>query len=264
MFQRILPLLCRTAASRGGSPFPRLAALRALSAVALAGLLLSLAPRAAGAFQLTPPRTYTLSFNRTCAQQQTDDAVFGDGEDEPYVLLFVGDLTTGSAVVKRTTVFSGVDSGECRDQTVPLWGPSGTAAAFPGNAPDNLLALVLPMEHDNCDVNKVQSSMESGLRSRLGQYRQQGLSRDRIASQLAGDMAIAAQCSVIQPWNPLQSEDRPIGFPQELRITATDVSTANSGTPVNKTLAHDNRAVSIGGFYTTRFQLQATPVVLAP
>jgi hypothetical protein len=263
VLQRTLTTLLRTAASVGGSPFPRLTALRAVGVTALAGLLVTLAPKDAGAFPF-PLFTYTLNFDRTCAIRQTDDAVFGKGDDEPYVLLFVGNLATGSGVVQRSTVFSGVNDGECRDQTVSLWGPTGTAADFPGGTADNLLVLVLPMEHDDCDVNRVQSAMQTGLSARLAQQVSQGQSRASIAAGLKTRMAIAAQCSVVHPWDPRQSEDEPIGFPQELRITATDISTANSGTSVHKTLAHDNRDVSAGGYYTTRFELQATPTLVAP
>ena len=218
--------------------------LRAVLVLAVAGLLLlPLAPRAAGAL------TYTLDFYRLSVTDESGEI----GSDEPYVLFFVGNLTTGEAVVKRTSIFGSMDSGESREETVRLWGPNDTEAAFPGDTPDNLVILVQAMEHDNCDVEEVRADMESWMRYQLGQYLKQGLGRDRIASELHTDMAIMAQCSARKP---PYNEDDSVGYIQELRITAEDIAAADSGTPVDKELTHydDFRDDTT---YLTYYRLQA-------
>jgi hypothetical protein len=225
--------------------FRGLTVLRAVLVLAVAGLLLPLAPRAAGAL------SYTLDFYRLAVTDESNEV----GSDEPYVLFFVGNLATGEAVVQRTSIFGSVDRDESRYETVRLWGPNGTEAPLPGDTPDNLVILVQAMEHDDCDVERVRSDMEYWMRYQLGRYLQQGLPRDRIAAELFTDMAISAQCSA-RHW--YESADEIIDSPRELRITATDVVTVNSGAPMDKVLTHDNTSGDTN--YLTYYRLQATAI----
>ena len=258
MFQLSRATLRRTASSLGGLTLHGRTALRAAGLLAVAGLLLTMTMASAPA-EAHSIHGYTLDFFRLEAVEESGEI----GSDEPYVLLAVINLTTGEVVVKRTSVFSAVDSGESRLQTVRLWGPSGSAAPFPsalptgGGNPDNLIILVLPIEHDDCNVETIRSRVESSLRSRLSELR--GSSRDVIVDRLQVSMSIAAQCTVS---SPVHTPDDRIGFPQELRITAADVSAAHGGTTVEKPLNHDE--INGPEFYRTHFRLQAASSVLAP
>jgi hypothetical protein len=253
MCQRTLTTIRRAASALVGITFHGRTALRTASVFALAALLLTMAPSAV-ALQLLLPR-FTVDFTRLICVKETDDclACF-NSQDEPYVFFVVGNLVTGELVVKRTSVFSDVDTGESRDQTVRLWGPTGVATTFPNNNPDNLVILVLPMEHDDCDVNKLQAKLQSSLSSRFLTLRAQlgGITRSQLVTSLITTMAIQQQCSSTTTFG---TRDLPLGNPLELRITASDVL---SGTAVLKTLNFDDRSGGSEGFYQTVFRVQSS------
>jgi len=175
--------------------------------------------------------------------------------DEPYVLIAVGDLATGALFVRRTSVFGDVDAGETRNQPMRLWGPAGVAATLPLNNPDKLVILVGPMEHDDCNADNLRAKVEGSLRSRFLTLRSQGISRSSLVTQLTTTMAIQQQCS---PGGIFTSRDMPIGRPQELRITAADVTAANTGVTVVKTVNHDDRGGGSDGFYRTVFKVRSS------
>jgi hypothetical protein len=218
-----------------------------ITSVFAAAALLTMASSAAD-FQFSSAR-FTIDFTGLTCVSTTREI----SSDEPYVFLVVGNLVTGELVVKRTIVFGDVDTGESRAQTVRLWGPSGVASAFPGGNPDNLVILVSPGEHDDCDVERIHSRLQSSLQSRFLTLRAQlgGITRDTLVTQLATTMAIQQQCTV---GCLFCDPDLAIARPQELRITARDLS--NTGTVI-KTLNHDGRDTGTG-FYTTFFKLQGS------
>jgi len=212
-------------------------------------LLLTTMPSAVAQIFLSPK--FTIDFTRLTCVSGTSESF----SDEPYVLIAVGDLATGALFVKRTSVFGDVDQGESRDQTLRLWGPAGVAATLPLNNPDKLVILVGPMEHDDCNAESLRAKVEGSLRSRFLTLRSQGITRSSLVTQLTTTMAIQQQCSGDGIFS---SRDMPIGRPKELRITAADVSAANSGATVVKTLSHDDRGGGSDGFYRTVFRVRSS------
>jgi hypothetical protein len=249
MFQRTLATLHRTASALNGLALRRLPAPRVVSTFALAGLLLSVASPLAEAHST---HGYTLDFFRLHVVDESGEV----GSDEPYVLMAVVNLVTRELAVRRTSVFSDVDSGESRLETVRLWGPSGATAALPGNNPDNLIILVQPMEHDDCGVDSELARVQRGLRTRFNEI---GVApRDYTVARLREHMDALTDpyCLVFFPWETI---DDSVASPQELRITAADVSAAHGGTTVEKQLNHNDG----GTVYRTFFRLQAAPSPLA-
>jgi hypothetical protein len=249
MLPRTLATLRRATSARAGLTFHGLAALRAASTLAVASLLLAIASAPAEAHST---HGYTLDFFRLYAVSESGEV----GSDEPYVLMAVVNLATRDIVVRRTSIFGDVDTGESRSESVRLWGPSGTAVPFPGNNPDNVIVLVMAMEHDDCNVDGVVMSMvDFRLRSRLSEL--EAATRDEIVSGLQDAMAIAGDTPCVLAWY-WQTEDDRVGLPKELRITAADMAAAHGGATVEKVLQHD------GGdtYYRTYFRLQAAPSVL--
>jgi hypothetical protein len=245
MLQPTLAAIPRDASSGRGRTFFR----RAASLAALAALLLTMVSSTAQAHSL---HGYTLDFFKLYAVEESGEL----GSDEPYVVMAVVNLATRELVLRRTSVFGDVDTGESRSQTVRLWGPTGTAVPFPGGNPDNLLILVMAMEHDDCQVDWVVSLMDSKMRSRLSQLA--AATRDQTVLELQDAMFQAASFGcVVTLW---QSADDWVGLPKELRVTAADVSAAHSGTTVNKVLEHAGNDT----YYRTFFRLQAASTVLSP
>ena len=223
-------------------------ALRITNVFAAAALLLTMAFSAHA--QLVPIASkFTIDFNGLICDSTTQEL----SSDEPYVFLVVGNLVTGQLVVSRTGVFGDVDTGESRAQTVRIWGPTGVASAFPNGNPENLVILVAPMEHDDCDVQSLHAKLQSSLQSRFLTLRAQlgGITRASLVTQLTTTMAIQQQCSV---GCLFCDRDQPIGRPEELHITSRDVS--NTGTVV-MTLNHDGRDTG-NGFYRTVFRVQGS------
>jgi hypothetical protein len=245
MLQRALASLRRALSSLRTVSFHRRAAPRAAVTLAVAGLLLTMMSPAASAHSL---HGYTLDFFKLHAVKESGEL----GSDEPYVVMAVVNLVTRELAVTRTSVFSDVDTGESRSQTVRLWGPAGTAAPLPANNPDNLIILVMAMEHDDCDVNSVAFRIESEMRSRLGTLG--GAARAEIVAGLQDAMFLVGSVACLNIW-PWQTSDDWVGHPQEVRISAADVATAHSGTTVEKVLEHDGSNTH----YRTFFRFQAAP-----
>lgn len=247
MFPRTLASLGRVASARRGLTSHGLAAMRAISTLAVTGLLLAIASVPAEAHSA---HGYTLDFSRLDAVEESGEL----GSDEPYVVMAVVNLTTRELVVRRTSVFGDVDTGEFRSQTMWLWGPSGTAARFPSDNPDNLIVLVMAMEHDDCQVDHVMSWVDRTMRSRLSELG--GASRDEIVLGLQDAMfQVGSFPCVTTLW---QTADDWVGLPKELRITAADAAAAHSGTTVEKVLEHKGNDTH----YRTHFRLQAAPSTL--
>jgi hypothetical protein len=229
---------------------------RITNVFAAAALLLTMAFSAHAQLLSIPTTTsskFTIDFTGLICDSTTKEVT----SDEPYVFLVVGNLVTGQLVVSRTGEFGDVDTGESRAQTVRIWGPTGVASAFPNGNPENLVILVAPMEHDDCDVQSLHAKLQSSLQSRFLTLRAQlgGITRASLVTQLATTMAIQQQCSV---GCLFCDRDQPIGRPEELHITSRNVS--NTGTVV-MTLNHDGRDTG-NGFYRTVFRVQGSTLTL--
>ncbi len=244
MCKKNVTAIRRAASALAGITFHCRTARRTASVLAVAALLLTMAPRADAALTVFPGLTSaTVDFFRLTCVSTTGDF----GSDEPYVFFVVGNLVTGDLVVTRTTIFGGVDAGQSRDQTVRLWGPNGVALSFPGSNPGNLVILVGPMEHDNSDVAKLLSKLQSSLQSRFLTLRSQlgSITRSQLVTELATTMAIQEQSGGT---GLFPNADDIIARPVELRITSTDVSAGD----VVKTLD-----LAGDGFYRASFRIQS-------
>ncbi len=212
-------------------------ALRAASVLALAGVVISGAPRSAEAQGVaTQAVTMTTSVVRlpahmTAAYQLDFTHLYcvsesGEwGSDEPYVLFFVGDLTGGGSAVYRTSVFGDVDTGETRYETRRLWGPR----QMPRNNPDNLIVLAQVMEHDDSNTTHIFDALQTGLAWKLALYVAAGHNRNNIANFLMGDMHnIIEDNREIWIGDELfgASRDDLVGWPAWLNITSYDLETA--------------------------------------
>ena len=226
--------------------------LRVASVFAVAGTLLTMAPPAAEAHA---GHGFTLELYRLHAFTTTGDP----GSDEPYVLMAAVNLLTREVFVRRTSVFGDVDDGESRYETKRVWGPLDTVAPFPGDNPDNLVVVVVPMEHDDCNASAVMARLRDGLRVRMDELASipAVLPRDFIVEQLL-DKAHGITRIACLFWEPWKTTDDEIAAPRELRITSVDVAEAHSGTPVEKVLLHSGE-----GVYKTYFRLVAagTPML---
>ena len=245
-------------------------ALRAASIVAVAGLLIAGVPHTASAQGVTPgtvgpigggtifvppppPPTqpvFSLSFSALACLRETGslawdalEAVQGMvASDEPYVLIFVVNLWYPSnGKVFRSNVFSDVDTGERRFQTIPLWG-----GALPD--PSDLVVLVQVMEHDQTDVNRLTQSLEP-LKTYAAPYVQLGWGRDAIADKLRQQMGRLVDNGTI--YGGPNRDDR-VGGVQELRITSANTASAAAGTIV-ETVVEGNGS---GGLYRAHFELR--------
>jgi hypothetical protein len=230
---------------------PRQGFVRAASALAIAGLLLTGAPRPADAHA---SHNYILNFTRLDAIRESGE----NASDEPYVLMAVANLETGGVTIRRSNVFSGMDTGESAFQTVNLRGP----AAFPDGDPSQIVVLVQFMEHDGqSDVNAIVSALNLGMDAALAGYKLLGLSRSSIVTELKGDMAriIATTAEATADAYQLahfslddgNADDR-IGSVQELRITSANLTSAHAGTPAIMTVSVDTTSAD----YRARFELR--------
>jgi hypothetical protein len=227
--------------------------LRVASVFAVAGMLLTMAPPPAA--EAHSGHGYTLELYRLHAFTTTGDP----GSDEPYVLMAAVNLITREVFVRRTSVFGDVDDGESRYETKRVWGPLDTVAPFPGDNPDNLVVVVVPMEHDSCNESAVMARLRDGLRVQMDELASipAVLPRDFIVAQLL-DKAHGITRIACLVWEPWKTTDDEIAAPRELRITSVDVAEAHSGTPVEKVLLHSGE-----GVYKTYFRLVAagTPML---
>jgi hypothetical protein len=225
--------------------------LRVASLFAVPGMLLTIAPPAAEAHS---GHGYTLELYRLHAFTTTGDP----GSDEPYVLMAVN-LITREVAERLTSVFGDVDDGESRNETKRVWGPLDTVAPSPGDNPDNLVVVVVPMEHDNCNESAVMARLRDGLRVRMDELASipAVLPRDFIVAQLLEEAHGITRISCLL-WEPWKTQDDEIAAPRELRITSVDVAEAHGGTPVEKVLLHSG-----AGVYKTYFRLLAagTPML---
>jgi len=242
-------------------------AVKAATVVAIAGMLIAAAPREAaaqgvnpalqgtvggpGGVLAPPPRPplhpwvtapYTLNFTRLeCVRES-----YGQGSDEPYVLFMVANIESKSVDIIRTSVFSDVDTGENRYQTIPLWG-----GPMPSGNPDNLVVLAQVMEHDLSNVAQIGVDLSWWLKG--SQYLQPGLSRRVIVNGLKTAMYDSIGASTI-PIGAFANEDDRVGKPQEVRITHADMAAAYGGLPVLKVTNADGGESD--GRYRSYFELR--------
>jgi len=176
----------------------------------------------------TPPTTYTLSFLGLDCLREGGGFVEGLlASDEPYVVIYAVDLKRASSgLVSRSNVFSDVDTGESRRQTLPVFG--GVI-----ENPDDLVVLVQVMENDESNVSRITEGLASSLNSRATSLVARGSGRAAIVDILRSEMArVIAENAARATLN----DDDFIGSAQDMRITAAHLASAASGTTVIRKL----------------------------
>jgi hypothetical protein len=215
--------------------------------------------RSAGAFSLllamaaaspAAAQNFFIEFNRLQCVEETDwDG--GTASDEPYVIFAVVRVSgiSSSVIVSKSSVFSGVDTGETRGEVRTLWGFDGTAQ--PINL-GQLIVLAEVMENDGSSAAEVRTTVQAGMTANLFAYVAAGLTFAQIRANLARDLhnlcGTAAMASA--PGNP---DDR-IASAREMVWTADDLATAAGGTPVERELRF--RDSGQDATYDLRFKLR--------
>ncbi len=219
----------------GGSRFlPRGAGLLALMAVALSILL--------------PPaesqNDSDLKFAFTRLQCIEETGLTRLGSDEPYVLILVADLRHRWSWTRTSTIFSDVDRGESRNETVPLW-PWGASRL------SDLVYVAAILESDN-RVNALNAAYEVRMRvnKNLPLYLSANLPRQQVVQNIRDDMRRAIDAK--------RGGDSVIAQPQEILITGGDTAQARRAGYVLKTI--EGRGDS--SHYVAHFQLTRAGVTV--
>jgi hypothetical protein len=190
-----------------------------ISVLALATFILSLLPQPATAQTVA---SYGLNFYRL--QCITETGATRLGSDEPYMVILVTDLSRGHAWITPTKIFSDMDSGESRNQTVRLW-PVNLAGLKLGN----MVFLVAILENDrNLTDHNVKTSAAKSVNKNLDSYVKLGHTPQRIIQLILADMKDGIEAA--------RKGDTLIATPQQVYITGADLAQVNSGRSVNKTI----------------------------
>jgi hypothetical protein len=241
-------------------------ALQAASLIAAAGVVIGGAPHSAAAQGFTvvtdgkafdgvfwnpppPEPRFRLDFVRLqCVAEGGAWYEQVAASDEPYVLIFAVNLhAPSSGRVFRTTVFSDVDNGESRLQSIQVWGPGVLGD------PDDLIVLTQVMEHDESDVDRLVGALDWGLRGAATPFVQASWGHDAIVGALKSQMQrLIDNNKYPQAHGSLNMDDQ-VGGIQEVRITNYDRDWTTSG-PVPKIVdANDSGG---DGHYRAHFELR--------
>lgn len=194
----------------------------------------------------TPLRVYFTGL--TCGKVSNDNTWPRPDRDEPYVVIFSADLRgSGNAKVFVSQEFSDVDTGSSRDDWLQFWSVSGYGS--PINSSNDYIFLVALMECDNSKNRlAVRDKVSNVLHPKLASYKQAGMSRSAMVSNLKADMDLAIETSR----GTYSDADDRVGGIQEVLFSAQDLEIARSGHARTNWL----NFVGSGSRYTLKFQLQ--------
>jgi hypothetical protein len=227
----------------------RRAAARAASLAAISLLMLGTRSGPAVAqVTNTPLRAYFT--NLLCLDQSDDNTWPFPDHDEPYVVIFAADLRGGavSGRVLFSQIFDDVDKNESRSDMLQVWAPDGNSA--PINSANDYVILVALMEEDSSSYgfgpvrDLIRSQLYKVMLPKLQAYKQSGLSRPAMISNLRADMTQAIDASRV--------DDDRVGEVFDLVWTPSSLDLARAGQPV------DLRPTFIGSdsSYQLTFRLQ--------
>jgi hypothetical protein len=180
--------------------------------------------------------------------EETDD---GPGDDEIYVVAFVSDLTAPLApnsMTFKTKVLQDVDDGT-RHHHMQIWGLNGRPAPIDNR--NDVVILVALMEHDSSNPASVKDAVQAGLAFNVVSYKRNGVDRATLVGNLRSDMNGAIDLGKQSGQGLVSNGDERLGSSQELRLTANDLRTAQSGGTVTKTLEYRGD----GGHYRLYFNI---------
>jgi hypothetical protein len=195
----------------------------------------------------TPLRVYLASLY--CADESNDNTWPNPDHDEPYVVIFSADLRGGGASgrVFTTQEFSDVDNDESRSVMLQFWSLNGDGS--PIGSSDDFIFLAALMESDNSNNRTaVQNKVSSVLIPKLAAYRQSGMSRATMVSNLRADMDLAIETSR----DDYDDEDDRVGGIYEVFWGPNELNAARAGHAVDlmpSFVGSDSR-------YTLTFRLQ--------
>jgi len=194
----------------------------ALAAPALAGLVGAAIPRpaSAAATHITMP----LQLDYTKLHANTTSGEWG--ADEPYVVLYVADLSQpGVVALTLRTTFQKMSKGDTDKQPTHLWATTGGRAPIADT--DDVLVLAALMEHDSSDPEVIQNNVDSRVRNTLAANR--SLSRTSLVSKLRTEMDVALDQAA---QGASGNDDDRIGGTKSLELTPGNVLDASNGSAV--------------------------------
>jgi hypothetical protein len=199
----------------------------------------------------TPLRVYFTGL--TCGKVSNDNTWPRSDRDEPYVVVFSADLRgSGSATVIASQEFSDVNTGTTRTDWHQFWSVSGYGSPI-GSSNDYIFLAAL-MESDNSSNRMaVRNRVSNILLPKLATYKQAGLSRSAMVSNLMTDMHGAIESSR----STFQDEDDRVGGVQEVLFSAADLESARAGQGRDRVLSF----VGSDSRYTVTFRVNPEPIL---
>lgn len=190
---------------------------------------------------------YKIAFMSLKCLDETSD---GGASDEPYVVMFVADVSqpVPRARAFRTSVFGGVDEGEKHSQWVRIWGLDRKPAVIPD--PDELIVLVTLMEHDYSYPDLVLASVQGMTYANLVALRSAGVDRQTLVNELKTTVQAAIRLGRATALN----KDDIVGVTHELRFTSKDLELARRGL-----VTKDIEVSGDDGRYRLEFHMRAGP-----
>jgi uncharacterized membrane protein YgcG len=204
---------------------------RAAGILAIAGTLLAHGSSASAQAPADPSTPLRITFARLTCLEETNE---WSSSDEPYVVMFVADLsgTSPTSYVKYTQIFPDVDKNETHWASLPIWWTYGFADhGAPIASPDDVIILVALMESDGSDLQPLTirnglgdpGNMLFQLNRYWSDYQAKRLSHAEVASRLKSHMERQID-------NNYKDGDDRIGPVQELRLTSASLQSARAGT----------------------------------
>jgi hypothetical protein len=195
-----------------------------------------------------------VKLTKIICEAETNDA---SPSDEVYavvasVFLNHADVPSSPVFVAGTRLYEGMDVGEVRPVEVPVWGPpSGSPVTI--DKPENAIILAAIMENDGNETDNVLAidSVFAHLGNYLKSLPKTGTPDAQILTALEGGMT-AAMGGSTGGLLPFDADD-PIGTTQLLTLTPLDLTKAQEGQIVKKSLVFATAGVA--GRYRLRFQV---------
>jgi hypothetical protein len=179
--------------THAGSGFPGRAARRAMArAATLAAItVLALGTLSGPAVAQATNKPLRAHFTKLhCGNQSNDNTWPNPDHDEPYVVIFVADLRGSTAYgrVFISQVFTDVDEGEDRYDSLQIWPLDGSSGSPIGSDDDYIMLAAMLESDNNLNPGNIYNKLQRVLPALASNYKATGMSRAVIASNLAGVM----------------------------------------------------------------------------
>jgi hypothetical protein len=199
----------------------------------------------------TPLRAYFTGL--TCHKVSNDNTWPRSDRDEPYVVIFSADLRgTGSSTVIVSQEFSDVNTGTTKNDWHQFWSVAGYGSPI-GSSNDYIFLAALMECDTSANRTAVRNRVANTLIPKLVAYKQGGMSRVAMVSNLMTDMDGAIEASR----RTTGDEDDRVGGIQEVLFSAADLESARAGQGREQArtfVGSDSR-------YTVRFRVNPEPII---